>query len=323
MHWGYYMVHKSKLYAFKSILTFTNGVAEQLLRNCDKKKCEYILDASNVITSLAFGVLGAIGIICAHYSLLVVAVVIAILDFLVWIGIRHVISERDANIDAEHTKLEEDLAKKCKEHKRLQEEYCDLQGKHKYLNALWAETTLISKEIQRMHRDSNAKRLYTKLASSVSEMVCKYSGIEKEQFSVYIYVYDGRTKMVRRVEVSTCVTSLQTAAETEVTKLSDVKHYFYAKCIANKKTTFSLPDNAAIRKNFFFLSEEDTIIEHYSQYAAMSYNLGNGMELYVEVISYDNAKLGSDLSEFISKVISPFSALVAVADWRKIRSGLE
>lgn len=317
------MVHKSKLNALGRILTFTNGVAEQLLRNCDKKKCEYTLDASNVITSLAFGILGAIGIICDHYSLVVVAVVIAVLDILVWFGVHHVISERDASLDAEHTKLEEELAKKSDEYERLQEKYCDLQGKHKYLNALWAETTLISKEIQRMQRDSNAKRLYTKLANSISEMVCKYSGIEKEQFSVYIYVYDGKTKMVRRVEVSTCVTSLQTAAETEVTKLSDVKNYFYAKCILNKKTTFSLLDNTAIRKNFFFFSEEDAIIEHYSQYAAMSYKLGDGMELYVEVISYDNAKLDSDLGEFISKVISPFSALVAVADWRKIRSELE
>ena len=294
-------------------------ITREILKDYDLRKCKRISNGIISVGSLGFGVLGIVGGRLQHWGLTVFGIVLFVFIVFLWHEINSVIEEREDGQDKELKKLKYDYEK-------LKEKCETLEKKKKSGDALLIETTLIAKEIHKVQGDNNAKRLYTKLADSISEMILAIKGLTKEQFSVYIYIYDGRSRKVRRTEVATCVTTLQTANETDVISIDDVSKYYYAKCILDKKTTFFLSSNQKIRENFYFDSSEDFIISHYTQYAAMSYKLGDKMELYAEVISYDEAKLGDndeDIEKFISQVLSPFSSLVSIVDWRKVRSGLE
>lgn len=294
-------------------------ISKEILKNCDLRKCNNISDGIISVGSLVVGILFAVGGMLIHWGLIIVGIALSFLIVILWLATKSVIAEREDEQDNELKTIKDNYDK-------LRKEYAALEKKKESGDALLIETTLIAKEIHRVQGDNNAKRLYTKLANSISEMILAIKGLTKEQFSVYIYIYDGISRKVRRTEVSTCVTTLQTANETGIINIDDVSNYYYAKCILDKKTTFFLSDNQAIRNNFYFDSSEDSIISHYTQYAAMSYKLGDRMELYAEVISYDEAKLGGneeELEKFVSQVLSPFSSLVSIVDWRKVRSGLE
>jgi len=298
------------------------AMALELFKNYDSDKCQEILDISTLVATSIIGLLSLLSVVWPSVVIFVIGLIVFVALILFWCSIRYVIRSKKAQNNEELRLLKQKLEQTNKSLENKKTEYLNLESKYNYAQALWSETSLFASAVKSTQRDNNARKIYTKLANSISEMVINYSGLSKEQFSVHIYIYDGLSRYVKRVEVSTCITTIQPAEESKTTRIDDVLKYYYAQCIVNKAKTFSLDSNLAIREKFYFETEEDPIALHGSQYAAMSYTLGSKMELYVEVISYDEAKLGDNLQEFISKVISPFSAYVNMVDWRKIRSGL-
>ena len=103
----------------------------------------------------------------------------------------------------------------------------------------------------------------------------------------------------------------------------EISKRFYAKSILSNKKIFILPTPNAIRENLFFPVNDDVIIDQYTQYAAMIYDVGSRVKLYIEVISYNGLYLGKDeksLELFVKKAIAPFSSLLSLVDWNTIRS---
>lgn len=300
---------------------FLSALFETLLRQHDIRKCESIKDIVGLIGSFLLGFLGTLSI--KSRITIIFALLVSVVSIVIWYNIDHVIRRKQDKEKDKYEDLKSQINDLNNKLIQTEKEKNNIEHKKGYIDSLWAETSLLAKEINRIRNSSSAKRLYTKLADSISQMIMASSDLKKDQFSVYVYMYDGKSRLIRRVEVASCVSTLQTANETNTVKIDDVGSYYYAKCILSKKSIFFLKDNAEIRKHFYFRNGEDPIISHYSQYIAMSYKLGDGMEMYVEAISYDEKCFGDNLDDFISKTLSPFADYVSMIPWRRIRGGFD
>lgn len=159
------------------------------------------------------------------------------------------------------------------------------------------------------------------------QLVSLYAHPLHNCYSVYIYLFDANTRRVQRVAAESKNPEIQQAVEKAPVSIDSVSNYYYAKCILDKKKTFVLEDNKAIRNAFYWRDGNDeALISQYTQYAAMSYNLDDGMELYVEVISYNGAMLNKDddkdLNVFVGKVLAPLSSVVRSVNWHGLRKAM-
>lgn len=294
---------------------------ETLFKQYDIRKCERIKDITGLIGSFVLGILGTLSF--KNWIIVILAFFVSAASVLIWLNIDQVISKKQEIEKNKYGDLESKIKDLTGKLEKTENEKNDIERKKRYIDSLWGETSLLAKEINRIRNSSSAKRLYTKLADSISQMIMASSDLKRDQFGVYVYMYDGKSRLIRRVEVTSCVSTLQTANETATVKIDDVESYYYAKCILSKKSIFFLENNTEIQKNFYFSNDDDPIISHYSQYIAMSYKLGDGMEMYVEAISYDETRFGDKLDDFISKTLSPFANYVSMIPWRRIRSGFD
>ena len=197
--------------------------------------------------------------------------------------------------------------------------------KYDYLACLWTETTLLAKAIRKANSIKTTKGLYPKVTNSIVEMITMYLGIQKDNFAVHLYAYDGLSKAVRRVDVESFVKTKQAADENLPQSIANpnVSKRFYAKSLLSDKKIFVLPTPDEIRKELFFPEDDDAIIGQHTQYAAMTYDVGSRVKLYIEVISYNDLYLADNkknLELFVKKVIAPFSSLLSLVDWETIRS---
>ena len=290
----------------------------------NRHKCNKAKDLVTLVGSLAVSTLGLLGAL-QIYWLLIIAVVVAACTIIIFLGLQYVaglIDEEEVNeINTLKTQILE-LADSNRVNSTL---YNEEKKHNKYLTSLLIETSLLAKAIRKTNASKTTKGLYTKITSSIIEMITAYLGIPKDNFAVHVYAYDGSSRTVRRVDVESFVKTKQAADENLPQSIDDpeISKRFYAKSILSSKTYFILPTLDEIRKNLFFPADDDVIIDQHTQYVAMIYDVGRRVKLYIEVISYNGLYLGKDkksLEEFAKKVIAPFSSLLSLVDWNTIRS---
>lgn len=209
-----------------------------------------------------------------------------------------------------------------------------LSREKEYYISLWSETSLLSQAISKANYDRTTKGLYSKLTNSVIKLLKAYlPSIKEEDYAVHIYVYDGSTRLIRRVDAQSCVKTKQGAVENQARLVSDksVREKYYVKAITHKrKKMFTLFDNNAIREAFYFDNEDEEIIKQYSQYIGMRFTSPepNQIRIFVEVIAYNGlrfAEKADDLKTCANKIIAPFANPFSYVDWAAISedSGLK
>lgn len=306
----------------KHILCMLRGIknwfynyVEFALQQYDTEKCERILEGANIVISALWGIIGAAGVISSHWLLIVIAVCLGGIHIALWFTFHHVLDKRSKVHQDQMGQLKTNYESLCVEHQNL-------ILKHKHLSVRLREIVLLSKHIATAQKEKQPKALYTCLANSISQMVTEYSDLTTDQFSVSIYMYDGNSGLLQRVEVSTTVSTIQTPRTNRAEPIERKSKYFYAKSIQSTSRTHVINNSAEFEAKFYFEGKEKELLKHYSQYAAMNYSLGSRMKMYVEVISYDNAKLGDDLEELISNSIAPFASQIALIDWYRMRGDM-
>lgn len=290
----------------------------------NRAKCNKTKDLVTLGGSLAVSILGLLGAL-QIYWLFLIAIVVAACTITIFLGLQYVanlIDEEEANEIIDLKSKIKELSVSNRENETL---YLEEKKYNKYLACLWTETALLAKAIRKTNSSKTTKGLYTKITSSIIEMIITYLDIPKDNFAVHVYAYDGSSRAVRRVDVESFVKTKQAADENLPQSIDDpeISKRFYAKSILSKKTYFTLPTPDEIRKNLFFPVDDDVIIDQHTQYVAMIYDVGSRVKLYIEVISYNGLYLGKDrksLEEFAQKVIAPFSSLLSLVDWNTIRS---
>lgn len=302
---------------------FFASMCSNWIEERNRAKCNKYKDLVTLAGSLSVSVLGLLGALKIGW-LLILAIVVAASTIVAFLGFQYVISL----IDEEEIEEINNLKLQNSRLSELQQEYyekyeSELEHK-KYLECLLTETSLLARAIRKANTSKTAKGLYSKITSSVIEMTVNYLGIKKDNFAVHIYAYDGKTRMVRRVDVESFVKTKQAADENLPQSIDnqDITNRFYAKSILSKKRIFTLSTPDEIRENLYFPVADDVIIDQHTQYVAMIYDVGSYVELYIEVVSYNGLYLGSDkenLELFVKKVIAPFSSLLSLVDWNTIR----
>lgn len=206
----------------------------------------------------------------------------------------------------------------------LEKKNTKLTGDIEYYTLLWSETSLLSQAISKANYERTTKGLYSKLTNSVIQLMSAYLPSIKENYAVHIYVFDGSTKYIRRVDVQSHVNTKQGAVENEPRPISDnrIKNKYYVKAITHKREKiFTLFDNEAIRKAFSLENEDEEISKQYTQYMAMRYSSRNQMRILVEVIAYNGLRFAEnedDLKTCVKKIIAPFANLFSSVDWAAI-----
>lgn len=290
----------------------------------NRVKCDKAKDRVTLIGSLAVSTLGLVGAL-QIYWLLILAVFVAASTVAIFIGLQYVASLIDEEEDKEIGALKlqvSQLTELNQESKALYQEELEY---NRYLACLWTETSLLAKAIRKCNSSKTTKGLYTKITSSIIEMITAYLGIPKDNFAVHVYAFDGSSRVVRRVDVESFVKTKQAADENLPQSIDnpDISNRFYAKSILSNKKIFTLATLDEIRDKLIFPHDDDAIIDQHTQYAAMIYDVGSRVKLYIEVISYNGLYLGEDkngLELFVKKVIAPFSSLLSLVDWNTIRS---
>lgn len=319
---GMFMVHKRE--QNKKTNRWNAAICkavETFFADWSKSKCEHWFNLLSVVFSIVWAVVGIVVSGLSFWLAFCIIIVVIGLHALSCCSLLHAIKgkEQEKNLLLEQTqnKLKDETA----QHLETKQKLADLQLMFDRSTARHIEIGLFSKHIETANGKRNAKKIYTQLANSVSHLVSAYTKLNREYFSVSIYMYDGEDGLVRRVEVDSAVPTIQAPHEGEVNKIEDKKNYYYAKCIRDKRKTFSLSSRDEIEKAFYPPIEKGADYSHLSQYAAMSYDLGNKLKLYIEVIAYDGGRFGDNLEDFISYAIAPFATSVANLDWKTIRGG--
>lgn len=303
---------------------FFESICSSWIANKKKRKCDNCKELSTLIGSNIVSILSLCGILHTGW-LLAVALVIALITVILFLGLQHVCNLIDADDAETAKKLNEQIDKLQDTNKKLTTTCTEEKLKNNYLTSLWAETNLLVKAIQKANRQKTTKGLYSKIGNSVAAMTIGYLNSPKENLSVHLYAYDGKAGMVRRVDVESFVSTKQ-AADENVAKPIDapeVSTRYYAKALKSRKTFFVLPNNKAIREHLEFPDPDDEVIEQYTQYAAMSCNVGGNVKLYIEIISYNGLNLGRDADDvqaFLEKTVAPLSSILSMVSWNAIRS---
>lgn len=311
------MAENSSTKKQKIIQKFFSAMCSTWITQRDRAKCTRSKDIVALVGSLVISIL-------ASLHLFVGAFIIALVTIIIYIGLQYVLKTIDENeadmIKNLESKIEE-LNESAQQNKKM---YQSEKAYSRYLASLCAETTLLARAIRKANTTKTAKSLYPKLTNSIIEMLITCLGIEKDNFAVHIYVYDGLSGGVRRVDVESYVKSKQAADENHASLINDpevAKHY-YAKAILSRKTFFALPSTEEIRKNLYFRVNDEELISQHTQYAAMVYDVGSRVKIYIEVLSYNGLCFGKNKEElisFIKKVIAPFSSILSLVDWNTIR----
>lgn len=294
-------------------------IAEQ-----NKAKCNKTKDLVTLVGSMVVSTLGLLGVLQIPW-LLIIAIAVAACTIATFLGLQYVANLIDEDEVNEISALKEQISQltdSCQLNTTL---YNGERKHNKYLTTLLIETSLLAKAIRKTNASKTTKGLYTKITNSIIEMITAYLEIPKDNFAVHVYAYDGSTRTVRRVDVESFVKTKQAADENSPQSIDDpdISKRFYAKSILCGRTYFILPTLDEIRKNLYFPEDDDVIINQHTQYAAMVYDVGKRVKLYIEVISYNGLYLGrgkKNLEEFVKKVIAPFSSLLPLVDWNTIRS---
>lgn len=303
---------------------FFESVCSSWIENKKKKKCDNCKELTTLIGSNIVSILSLCGILHTWW-LLTIALVIAVITVVLFLGLQHVCNVIDAD-DAEET---EKLTKQINQLKDANKDWAAVCSEEKrkngYLTSLCAETNLLVKAIQKANKQKSTKGLYSKIGNSIAAMTVGYLNLPKENLSVHLYAYDGKAGMVRRVDVESFVSTKQAADENEAKPIDapEVSTRFYAKALKSKKTFFVLSDNEAIREQLVFPDPDDEVIEQYTQYAAMSCDVGGNVKLYIEIISYNGVQLGRDAADvqfFLKKTVAPLSSMLSMVSWNAIRS---
>ena len=303
---------------------FFVSICSTWIEERNKARCNKAKDLVTLVGSFAVSTLGLLGAL-QTYWLLIIAIVVAACTIAIFLGLQYVTNLIDEEEVNEIKTLKTQILELTDSNRANEILYQEEKEYNKYLACLWTETSLLAKAIRKTNSSKTTKGLYTKITSSIIEMIITYLGIQKDNFAVHIYAYDGSSRVVRRVDVESFVKTKQAADENSPQSIDDpeVSKRFYAKSILSKKTIFTLPTPNAIRENLFFPVDDDVIIDQHTQYVAMIYDVGSRVKLYIEVISYNGLYLGKDeenLKVFVQKVIAPFSSLLSLVDWTTIRS---
>lgn len=307
----------------KKFQRFFAALCSEWIENRDMKKCKKAEDLVGLTGSLVIGIIGALGAL-QIWGLFVIAIVVAACTILAFMGLQsvaNIIDEEEAN---ETATLKREITKLTELNVENEQRLQGLNKDKEYLECLWAETNLLARAIRDANTSKTAKTLYTKIANSIAEMIATELNIQRDNFSVHVYAYDGNSHGVRRVAVESFVKSKQAADENLLRSINEpeVSKRYYAKALLSKKTIFILPTHDAIKENLFFPVDDDGIIDQYTQYVAMVYDVGSRVKLYVEVVSYNGLRFGEDeksLKTFVKRTIAPFSTLLSMVDWNTIR----
>ena len=303
---------------------FFASICSTWIEERNRAKCNKAKDLVTLVGSLAVSILGLLGALQIHW-LLIIAIVVAACTITIFLGLQYVANLIDKEEVNEINALKSQILELSNSNRANETLYQEEKEYNKYLACLWTETSLLAKAIRKTNASKTTKGLYTKITSSIIEMITTYLGIRKDNFAVHVYAYDGSARVVRRVDVESFVKTKQAADENLPQSIDDpeISKRFYAKSILSNKKIITLPTPYAIRENLFFPVDDDVIIDQHTQYAAMIYDVGSRVKLYIEVISYNGLYLGKDkesLELFVKKVIAPFSSLLTLVDWNTIRS---
>ena len=303
-------------------------IVDAVMINTTKEKCYLFKEWIGIA---AGSVISIVGIACGTERWLT-ALIISVIVLSVSLAMHFVYQRRINSIDEEEKSELDRISNENKELTKridlLENDKKKIEQQNEYLLGLWTETSALSQAVQRVNASSRSVRpFYTKVHASIMQLVSLYAHPLHNCYSVYIYLYDGKTRRVQRIAAESKNPEIQQAVEKEPISIDSVSDYYYAKCIIDKKKIFTLADNAAIRKAFYWKDENDeALISQYTQYAAMSYGLDDDMEFYIEVISYNGAVLrrteDPDLSAFVKKVLAPLSSVVRSVNWHGLRKAM-
>ena len=289
----------------------------------NRSKCNIVKDLVTLVGSLAVSALGLLGALHTYW-ILVIAVIVAACTVVVFLGLHYVASLIDQEEVNEINTLESKVLELTESNQAAEKRYQEEKEYNKYLACLWTETSVLAKAIQKANTSKSAKGLYSGITNSIVEMIIAYLGTQKDNLAVHMYAFDKASRMVRRVDVESFVKTKQAADENSPQSIDnkDVARRYYAKALLSNKKIFILATPEEIRENLFFPENDAVIIDQYTQYVAMIYDVGSRVKLYIEVISFNGLYLGSDrdrLVQFVTKVIAPFSSLLSLVDWNTIR----
>lgn len=304
---------------------FFASLCSKWIEERNNVKCNKVKDLVTLAGSLGVSIIGLLGGALQTYWLLIIALPVALCTIVIFLGLQNVASLIEEEEIKEINALKLDILKLSEDNRKNAALYEEEKEYNKYLACLWTETSLIAKAIRKTNTSKTTKGLYTKITSSIIEMITTYLCIQKDNFAVHVYAYDGSTRVVRRVDVESFVKTKQAADENLPQSIDnpDIAKRYYAKSILSNRKIFILTTLDEIRKELFFPVADDVIIDQHTQYAAMIYDVGSRVKLYIEVISYNGLHLGKDkesLELFVKKVLAPFSSLLSLVDWNMIRS---
>lgn len=192
----------------------------------------------------------------------------------------------------------------------------------------------VSKQaIDSITKNRDFATIYTTLATVSHSLICAYTKVESTKLNVYVYVYDKRTRLHKRVGKCAPYNKIQPGDIQHNWKMAhEGKQYLYEKTIQSDMVFRGISVKSVLidELNLDTKGKDPSYSEKFSQYGATVFSYaGGGVKLCIEAIAYEDSKLGDtdkDIIDLLSEAIMPLSVCLDRIDWeneRKICDALQ
>lgn len=175
--------------------------------------------------------------------------------------------------------------------------------------------------------------IYTTLATVSHSLICAYAKVDSARLNVYVYVYDSKTHLHKRVGKCASYSKIQPGdIHKDWNMMHEGKQYLYEKTIQSNVVCKGISDKSVLidELNLDSKGQDPSYSGKFSQYGAAIFSYaGGGVKLCIEVITYEDSKLGDtdeDIRDLLSETIIPLSVCLDKINWeneRKICDALQ
>lgn len=206
------------------------------------------------------------------------------------------------------------------EKERLIADNLVLRSTNERITATYNETTLLVDEIAEANKTLNPKSLYVSLANSIQQLFLTYAKINKENFSINIYVYNRKSKTIGRFCAYSYGVGVPKGDTKQYRKINEVKKYYYVDCVKrNDKNRFILLNNEEIRSKLYFGDPSDG--NRFTQYIGHSHKLTSSSKLYFEIITYNDLVVSDTrdgMDDLLDYIFDPITKLLTAVSWKQM-----
>lgn len=170
-----------------------------------------------------------------------------------------------------------------------------------YYKCMAEQYHILAKVIGKRWSKERTKRFYTLVLESIKQQVHVTIENHEVNLALNLYAYYPESNSIRRVATG----SRNEAFENDARPFSEVKAYYYAKCIAdNNREVFILDGHERIVAEFYV--KDKTEIALYNQYIGVSICTVCGVKFFVEIIVIDNPVIVYDMEKLVRETVRPF-----------------